>query len=133
MVIKTLEAEEEAIKEEAKKLQAKAQHRSNAVDRLKSHLKAGLESAGIDQVKGKLYTVALQNSQQSVEVDETQKIQGRWRTATLRMPSPQVPTELLGFVTDTSVDKRAILDAHKAEEDIGPGLTIKQGRHVRIR
>ena len=132
-VIKTLEAEEGAIKEEAKKLQAKAQHRSNAVARLKDHLQAGLEAAGVDTVKGSIFTVALQNSPPSVEVDYELGVQDRWRTATLRMPSLQVTPALRDFVTEMSVDKKAVLEAHKAAEDIGPGLTIRPGRHIRIR
>ena len=132
-VIKTLEAEEGAIKDEVKKLQAKAQHRSNAVARLKDHLQAGLEAAGVDTVKGSIFTVKLQSSPPSVEVSSELDVQASWRTATLRMPSLQVTPALLGFVTEMSVDKKAVLEAHKSAEDIGPGLAIRLGRHIRIR
>jgi hypothetical protein len=132
-VIKALEAEEDSLDTLIKELQAKKQHKGNATTRLKDHLKAGMEAAGIEKVKGAIFTVALQNSPPSVEVDYELGVQDRWRTATLRMPSLQVTPELLDFVTDMAIDKKAVLEAHKAEEAIGPGLTVKQSKHLRIR
>ncbi len=133
-VIKTLEAEAEAIGEEAKKLLAKAQHRTNAAKRLKDHLQAALVAAGIDKVKGKLYTVALQNSPPSVEVEDMELVPVRHLVYALAgLKHDQVPPELME-ASVVSVNKKAIMDAYRSDGVApGPGLTIKQSKHLRIR
>lgn len=116
-VIKTLEAEADAINEEAKKLLAKAQYRINAAKRLKDHLQTGLEAAGIDKVKGNIYTVALQNSPPSVEVIDMVKVSMAWKVE---------------HITE-SVDKKAVIQAWQDGGYDLDGLTVKQGKHLRIR
>lgn len=133
-VIKSLEAEAAAISEEAKKLQAKAQHRTNAVDRLKAHLMAGLEAADIDKVTGELYTVALQNSSPSVEVEDWSQLPDAYVFGTVKLPWQEITD--MGFTAtseEPTIDRRAILDDYKATGIVPAGATIKQGRHIRIR
>ena len=130
-VIKALEAEEDAIKETVKELQAKVQHRANAVERIKNHLKAGLEDAGIDKVKGRVYTVALQNSPPSVEVLDVMQCPAVWLRASVTLPYLELP-ESLREQASIIVDKKAALEAWR-DGDAGDGVAIIQNRHIRIR
>tara|TARA_Y100000310_G_scaffold140340_1_gene139733 strand:+ start:2284 stop:2817 length:534 start_codon:yes stop_codon:yes gene_type:complete len=131
-VIKTLEAEANVIKEEAKKLAAKAQHRTNAVERIKDHLQVGLEAAGIDKVKGSIYTVALQHSPWSVEVVEPDQVPFAYRRFSLTgLTIDEVPPELRPRATE-SYDRTGMLGAHEAGNNV-PGAHIFQRQHLRIR
>lgn len=78
-----------------------------------------MEAAGIDKVKGTLYTVTLQNSPPSVEVYNIDQVAVAWKVETVTV----------------SVDKKAVLEHWKATEGraVEDGITIKQGKYLRIR
>jgi len=114
-VVKNLDAEADAIKAEEKRLAERRGAIENNVRRLKDYAQEHMEQSGIDHAKDDLFTVALQNSPPSVQVDNESAIpEDYWRH-----PAP-------------SVDKRALLDALKSGEDI-PGVSLRQSRSLRIR
>ena len=75
-VIKSIEADISAIDEEIKRLQAMKSARKNNIDRLKVYLKEQLELVGMDKVKGKLFTVSVQNNPAKLVVKDVSKLQG---------------------------------------------------------
>ena len=114
-VVKNLDAEAEAIKAEQLRLEERRSALVNNVRRLKDYAQQHMEQSGIDRAKDDLFTVALQNSPPSVQVDNESVIpKDYWR-----YPAP-------------SVDKRSILDALKSGEEI-PGVSLRQSRSLRIR
>lgn len=61
-VIKNLEADMEALKNEAKRLTDKRKVLENNVDRLKKAMFDSMKATGTDKVKGQLFTVAIQKN-----------------------------------------------------------------------
>ena len=114
-VIKQLEANAEMLANEAKRLsERKSAIESNARN-LKRYLQEQLEKCGKTKIKGEIFTVAIQNNPQSVEVlDET-----------------KIPLEF--FVEQApKLDKKTLLQHLKNEEQI-PGAALKQSQSLRIR
>lgn len=114
IIIKTLEAQAKAIKEEEDRLKKRRSALENNAKRLKVYAQDALESVGLDKVKGDTFTLRMQNNPPSV----------------LLMDDKQVPDKYLVEVQPT-VDKKALL------EDLKNGLAIdgaelKQGRSLRI-
>lgn len=131
-VIKTLESEADAIREEAERLQAKAKHRANAVGRLKAHLLTGLETSGLERVTGTVYTVALQNSPPSVEILDEALVPDLWRKATLTVPVASLPSDLVEQA-ELSIDKRGVIESWQRSGETCAGLVVRQNKHLRIR
>ena len=75
-VIKSIEADVSAIDEEIKRLQGMKSARKNNIDRLKVYLKDQLELVGMDKVKGKLFTVSVQNNPAKLVVKDVSKLKG---------------------------------------------------------
>ena len=114
-VIKQLEANAEMLANESKRLsERKSAIESNARN-LKRYLQEQLEKCGKTKIKGEIFTVAIQNNPQSVEViDET-----------------KIPLEF--FVEQApKLDKKTLLQHLKNEEQI-PGASLKQSQSLRIR
>jgi hypothetical protein len=112
--IRALDLEADAFKQEEMRLTARRKSREAVIERLKRNMQAALERAQLDKAKAGTFSVALQKSPPSVEVDV-----GREPAAFL---IPQPP----------KLDRRALLEAikHGAEFD---GVRLVQGRHLRIR
>lgn len=68
-VVKTLEAEGDAIREEEKRLAARRQSLGNASDRLKLYMLDSMKAASLPKIKGKLFTVSIQLTPPSVVLD----------------------------------------------------------------
>lgn len=115
----------EAIQTEAKRLQDRAAAKLNAAKSLKAYLEREMARLGKEKVNGVLVTVALQNNPPSVvgEVDA----QALWKFG----------GDMAGFVRYTpeafALDRRVVLQAHKAGQAIPEGLEITQTKSVRIR
>ena len=114
-VIKQLEANAEMLANEAKRLSERKSAIENNVRNLKSYLQDQLERCGKAKVKGEIFTVAIQNNPQSVEVvDET-----------------KIPLEF--FIEQApKLDKKTLLQHLKNAEQI-PGAELRQSRSLRIR
>lgn len=114
-LIKNLDAEVEAFKNEEKRLADRRKALETKRDGLKRYLEEQLEKIGLDKVKTPIFTVALQYNPASVQVIDESKIPPAfWIT-----PPP-------------TLDKKAVAERLKAGEEI-PGVTLHQGRSLRIR
>lgn len=114
--IKNLEAERDIFKKESDRLASKAKSFANKADSLKRYLQDSLETAGVDKVKGDLFTVALQNNPISLDLSTTEYIPMEFK----RTPEPVV-------------NKRELLKHIKDTGEIFEGVEVKQTRSVRIR
>ena len=114
-VIKSIEADVLAIKEEEKRLKERRQALEKKIDNIKDYLKEQLEKAGIDKVKRATFTVSIQNNPPKAEIVDEKSIPLQFM-----IPQP------------AKVDKRAILEKLKSGEHV-PGAALVQERGVRIR
>lgn len=115
-LIKNFEAERDTFKKESDRLASKAKSFDNKVINLKRFLQDNLEVAGIDKVKGELFTVSLQNNAMSLDIGTSEHIPDEFK----RTPEPVVnKRDLLKYIKDTG--------------EIFEGVEIKQTRSIRIR
>ena len=97
-LIKNFESERESFKKESDRLAAKAKSFENKVTNLKRYLQDNLEVAGVDKVKGQLFTVSLQNNPISLDLSSEQHIPMEFK----RTPEPVVnKRELLKHIKET--------------------------------
>ena len=113
-VIRQLEAQAEAIRFEARRLDNRARAMEKNAKRLKEYLQEELERTGKTKVKGNLFTIGVQNNPPSVRLVEDFN-DGRY----LIELAPKI-------------DKRAILDDLKQGKEI-QGAKIVQEKSLRIR
>ena len=114
--IKNIEADRDVFKKESDRLASKAKSFDNKVTSLKRYLQDNLEVAGIDKVKGDLFTVSLQNNAMSLDVNCIDHIPDEFK----RTPEPIVnKRELLKYIKDTG--------------EIFDGVEVKQTKSIRIR
>ena len=114
--IKNLEAERDIFKKESDRLASKAKSFDNKASSLKRYLQDSLEVAGIDKVKGDLFTVSLQNNAMSLDIESIEHIPVEFR----RTPEPVV-------------NKRELLKYIKETGEVFKGVEVKQTRSIRIR
>ena len=114
-LMKSIEADEQAIKAEEDRLKARREALKNRRESIKEYLQNQLISAGIDKVKGTIFTVSIQNNPPSAQISEGAKVPGKYL----------IPQE-------AKVDKRALLDDLKAGA-VYEGIGMIQTRGVRIR
>ncbi|MBC1521427.1 siphovirus Gp157 family protein [Listeria aquatica] len=112
-VVRTIEAEANAIDEEIKRLNARKQTLTNNAKGLKEYLQTELEKVNVTKVSGKLFTIRIQNNPQSVNVEDETKLQ-----AYLVEQQPKL-------------DKKALLNDLKAGKEV-EGAQIKQTKSLRI-
>jgi hypothetical protein len=112
--IRTLALEAEAFKEEEMRLTAHRKAREAVIERLKRNMQAALELAQLDKLKAGTFTVALQKSPPSVDVEPG------YEPLEFLIPQP------------AKLDKRGLLEAIKDGAEF-EGCAITQGRHLRIR
>src|SRR5699024_5915803 len=115
-LIKNFEAERDSFKKEADRLNSKAKSFDNKVKKLKRYLEDSLTHAGVDKVKGDMFTVSLQNNPLSLSVSDLSNIPNEF----MRTPKP-------------TVNKRELLDYIKETGEVFDGVDIKQTKSVRIR
>lgn len=112
-VVRTIEAEANAIDEEIKRLNARKQTLVNNAKGLKEYLQTELEKVNINKVNGSLFTIRIQNNPPSVAVEDETKLQ-----AYLVEQQPKL-------------DKKALLSDLKAGKEV-EGAQIKQTKSLRI-
>lgn len=115
-LIKNFESERDVFKKEATRLLDKAESFDNKVSNLKRYLQDNLEVAGIDKVKGELFTVSLQNNAMSLDINSIDQIPNEFK----RTPEPVV-------------NKRELLKYIKETGEIFEGVEVRQTRSLRIR
>jgi len=114
-IVKTTESEAEIVKLEEKRLAERRKALENSAERLKQYAEDELRKTGIQKVKGKLFTIALQKNPPSVEV----------------FSESDIPENYYRVVTQKSIDKKSILEVLKAGESV-PGVSLKQTESLRI-
>ena len=96
--IKNIESERDAFKKESDRLASKAKSLDNKVTNLKRYLQDNLEVAGVDKVKGSLFTVSLRNNPISLDLSSVEHIPMDFK----RTPEPVVnKRELLKHIKET--------------------------------
>ena len=116
-VIKNLAGEEAAISAEIERLKAMLDRRKRNKESLIAALKFGMEALGLEKVTDGVHTAKIvSNSQPSVEITDEDR----------------VPINFKREVTETKIDKRAILDHIRATGEIPEGVEAHKGNHVRI-
>jgi len=114
-IVKTTESEAEIVKLEEKRLAERRKALENSAERLKQYAEDELRKTGIQKVKGKLFTIALQKNPPSVEV----------------FSESDIPENYYRVVTQKSIDKKSILEVLKSGESV-PGVSLKQTESLRI-
>ena len=114
-LMKSIEADERAIKAEEDRLKARREALKNRRESIKEYLQNQLISAGIDKLKGTMFTISIQNNPPSVQIAEGAKVPEKYL----------IPQE-------AKVDKRALLDDLKAGA-VYEGIEMIQTKGVRIR
>ena len=87
-------------------------------------------TAHVDVAKDAAVTVRLQVGPPSVEVLDADQVPSDYKRATLTMLLPDVPEDLVGLAK-VEIDRRAILDAHKAGADVA-GTRVVRNQFLRI-
>lgn len=116
ILVKSIDGDVSALKEEESRLAKRRKALENKQINIKNYLENQLNIMGIDKVKTKLFTVALQNNPPSVNIIDENLI----------------PEQYKKSITTISIVKKDILDALKLGELI-EGAEIKQGKSLRIR
>lgn len=113
-MVKNLEAEAKAIKEEEERLAARRKSVENKKDHLKIYLQDQLEVAGLSKIKRPTLTVSIQNNPPSVKVIDEKLLNAY-----------MVPVE-------PKLDKKTLLADLKEGKQVA-GAEIYQSRGLRIR
>ena len=114
-LIRSWEAEANAIKEEEKRLANRRKALENNVKYMKEHLFEQLRIAGIEKVKRPTITVSISNNPHSVEI----------------LDSTLIPSDYI-IQKDPDIDKKGLIQALKDGADI-PGVALCQRQGLRIR
>jgi len=114
-VMKTLEANAEALKTEIKRMQEVEKTCMNGSKRMKEAIYQHMQDTGKRKVDGTLFKFSIAKSPPSLEVLDDTVIPQQY----FNIPAPVL-------------DKKAILLDLKAEKEV-PGVTIKQGESLRIK
>jgi hypothetical protein len=117
-----------AVKEEEARLSARRRSMERAAEGLKAYLQRNMEALSIEKVPGLLCTVALQNNPPSVKGEITESTLRDWfnEAADLSRFVRYIPAQY-------ALDRRGVLEHYKATNHLPDGLTVEQGRSVRIR
>lgn len=114
-VMKNLEGQANAIKEEEKRLADRRKYLENNIKRLKESLQENMVENGMKKIKTDLFSFNIQKNPASVDVLSSNDIPDNYLV-------PQEP----------KIDKKLILGDLKEGKEI-PGVQIKQGESLRIR
>ena len=113
-LIRTLEADAKAIKEEKSRLDKMEKARSNKAKYLKLYLESNMKATGIKKCKADIFTLAIQKNPPSVDVYDFDKLPDEYRKV------------------EISADNTKIKDALKNGIDV-PGAILCQSESIRIR
>jgi hypothetical protein len=114
-IIKNQQGDVEALKAEEQRLSAKRKSIESKIDSLKLYAEMQMEYSGLDKLKTPLFNFNVQNNPPSVDVF-----------------NPDILPKKYLVIQEPKIDKRGILDAIKAGEEV-PGASIMQSRGLRIR
>ena len=115
LVIATLDSEGEQLRVEEKRLAARRASRENRAEALRDYLKMNMDAMSITKIKTDTHTITIGDGPQKCVVDD----------------ETLVPAQFTR--TKVEIDKRAILDAYKADGECVPGTRVERSRALRIR
>lgn len=115
-VVQNLRAEEEALREEARRLLGRAQTASTRTQSLKEYIQNQMERIGLKKTKAGLFAFNIQNSPLRVDISD----------------EGLVPQEFWAR-TQVIFDKKKIGEHIKETGEIPDGVQAHQGTHLRIR
>jgi hypothetical protein len=115
-LIRNLEAERNAVSDEANRLQSKAKAVDNRITQIKSYLRSEMIRTNQAAIKAGIFMIRLQNSPRSLIVRDVEAVPKEWKE----------------IVTEIKVDKLGILRHLKETGEIVAGVDVTQNRHVRI-
>lgn len=115
MVLKSIEANAKALKEEEQRLAERRRHFENEAKRLKEYLQSQLELIGTRKVKGTLFSFTIQKNPASLNVLDDSKI----------------PSEYW-IQQDPKLDKKSLIKLIKDGEEI-EGVELVQSESLRVR
>lgn len=118
-----------ALDAEIARLTARKNARKKAVEGLKGYLLANLTRMGIPKVNGLLVTVAVQKNPPSVKGELDQQVLGAMYASPNHLWSRFVKRVPESF----TLDRKAVIEAAKADAPIPAGLVVEQSSSLRIR
>ena len=114
-LMKSIEADENGIKAEEERLYARRTALKNRRESIKAYLESQLIGAGIDKVKGTMFTVSIQNNPPSVNIQNDATVPDKYYV-------PQPP----------KLDKKSLLDDLKSGA-VYEGIELQQTKSLRVR
>ena len=117
MFIKNMEADAKAFKEEEQRLAARRKTLENTIESAKKAMQYAMDVAGEKKVKGKLFSISLQNNPASVVLDEQYM--------------ENIPEKYLIHKTD--INKRLMAEDIKNGVDLEGLAHLEQSEGIRIR
>lgn len=116
-VVRSLEAQAKAIKEEEERLKARRTSIENSATRIKENVETIMKRMELEKVKGQLFTISLQSNPPKVVVLDEFHIPQKYFVTP--QPVPQL-------------QKKEIIEAWKNGVDI-PGVQVVQEKSLRVR
>lgn len=114
-IIKNNSALEEALKAEAKSLTERAKALANKNENLKAYIASSMATMDKKKLNAGIHTITVRAGVKSAQIDDVSKL----------------PSTYVEYKTETVPDKRAILAALKAGDEI-EGATLKTGKQSLI-
>lgn len=114
-LIRNLEADNTAYKTEEERLKKKRDTNTKKIDWLKHNAQTAMEAIGVSKIKGELFTLSVQNSKESVIVDEASLPKKYWVKKVTEAP-----------------DKKGLYDLLKEGKKV-KGASLQENRSLRIR
>lgn len=112
----TLQSQSDMFDKEIKRLTERKKAIDNHIKRFKEYIQSNMERLEIEKLNAGVFQIALQNSPESVEVEDESKIPAKyWITTTTK-----------------AIDKNAIKSALK-NGDMVSGASLKQSKHLHFR
>lgn len=116
-VIVGLQVDADAFTVESKRLRVLADQRATSIQNLKQYMKANLEGAAIQKVKGQFFTVSVDNSPPKCSI----------------LDEALIPDEFKEQVITCKIDARGIIAQWKETNEQVPGAVVSQDKYIRIR
>lgn len=113
-LIKSLDGDIKAYKEEVDRLSARKKAIENHQDRMKAYLESNMKALGKEKVKGNVFTIAMQNNPPKAVIDDESVVPELYKTYEIH------------------ISKKELLEDMKQGEEI-PGAHMEQSQYLRIR
>jgi len=115
-VIRDKELDREALDNEMSRLLFRRKAADSAAEWLRNYLKINMDSAGIPRIKTSLFGVFLSDSKPRIIIEALS----------------EVPKDFVKTTISTVADKEKIAEYYKTTGEILPGVSIEQGKTLRI-